>query len=377
VGRRELWKYGPRGWRYTQLDVGHALGALLLVAELQGYQITVYDAMGVEDANHVLALMENVNDVRDHRESEQAQVFVLCTPITHGSVEFSYPEFLSALTQQRKNVTVHGYPNRLFLRSNHPTSWPYIPPLDRAVASGASTDPFLDQRDGKKDSPARQVFAEKDRLAHAIRARRSATSFIRGRSMSMEDLNSFLCAMATPLATMSDDSLQVGMWIQGVEALPAGRYFLCRGEQDHLFQDLSAYRVEHPALDSTLRLYGWTMYEGDGRDALVVEQVRKEASDYSCYQGIANDCNVVCSFLAPVSVHVENNPNSYRTLHWQAGLLGQLLYVNAYQRHMGATGMGCFLDPESSMAFPVAGFQPLYHFALGPIQNDARFKPLA
>jgi nitroreductase len=39
--RREVWKYGERGFRYCQLDVGHALGSLRFAAAMAGYRLQV------------------------------------------------------------------------------------------------------------------------------------------------------------------------------------------------------------------------------------------------------------------------------------------------------------------------------------------------
>ena len=38
---REAWKYGERAFRYCQHDVGHAIGALRVSAELLGWQLTL------------------------------------------------------------------------------------------------------------------------------------------------------------------------------------------------------------------------------------------------------------------------------------------------------------------------------------------------
>merc|ERR1711974_129380 len=67
----------------------------------------------------------------------------------------------------------------------------------------------------------------------------------------------------------------------------------------------------------------------------------------------------------------------YRRLHWQAGYLGQLLYVNAHAFGGQATGMGCFVDPLAVDVFGFAksDFLVLYHFAVGYGAKDDRVAP--
>lgn len=38
VNWREIWKYGERAFRYSQLDIGHSVGALVLTCLLMGWQ---------------------------------------------------------------------------------------------------------------------------------------------------------------------------------------------------------------------------------------------------------------------------------------------------------------------------------------------------
>ncbi len=43
---REAWKYGERAFRYCQLDIGHALGAVRYAAGVLGWTATVIDDIG-------------------------------------------------------------------------------------------------------------------------------------------------------------------------------------------------------------------------------------------------------------------------------------------------------------------------------------------
>ena len=70
----------------------------------------------------------------------------------------------------------------------------------------------------------------------------------------------------------------------------------------------------------------------------------------------------------------------YRRLFWEAGLIGQVLYLEAEAAGVQATGMGCYfddllhlglgLDPEED------DWQSLYHFTVGGAVEDARLTTL-
>ena len=51
---RQAWKYGDRGWRYSELDCGHAIGALRLAAAMHGWLATLVP--GLPDAAIAAAL---------------------------------------------------------------------------------------------------------------------------------------------------------------------------------------------------------------------------------------------------------------------------------------------------------------------------------
>ena len=51
---RESWKYGERAFRYSMLDVGHALAAVAVAAHCLGWQASLEDDPGTEDLARLL-----------------------------------------------------------------------------------------------------------------------------------------------------------------------------------------------------------------------------------------------------------------------------------------------------------------------------------
>ena len=68
----------------------------------------------------------------------------------------------------------------------------------------------------------------------------------------------------------------------------------------------------------------------------------------------------------------------YRVLHWEAGLLGQVLYLEAEAAGLRGTGIGCYFDDVMHEALGLADprFQVIYHFTVGGPAEDPRIRTL-
>jgi hypothetical protein len=64
----------------------------------------------------------------------------------------------------------------------------------------------------------------------------------------------------------------------------------------------------------------------------------------------------------------------YRALFWEAGLLGQVLYLEAEAAGVRGTGIGCYFDDAFHRVLGMDGkdFQSLYHFTVGGPVDDPR-----
>jgi hypothetical protein len=69
-------------------------------------------------------------------------------------------------------------------------------------------------------------------------------------------------------------------------------------------------------------------------------------------------------------------PWFYRRLHWEAGAVGQQLYLEAEASGIRATGIGCFFDDLTHRTFGISDdrFQVLYQFTMGGALDDARIQ---
>jgi nitroreductase len=82
--------------------------------------------------------------------------------------------------------------------------------------------------------------------------------------------------------------------------------------------------------------------------------------------------------LAEFASALQGPPAAYRHLYWEAGLLGQALYLEAEAAGLRGTGIGCFFDDAVHELLGIQGgdLQSLYHFTLGGPLNDPRIETL-
>src|SRR5438105_15742568 len=77
---------------------------------------------------------------------------------------------------------------------------------------------------------------------------------------------------------------------------------------------------------------------------------------------------------------VAHGPSFYRRLYWEAGAIGQVLYLEAEAAGVRATGLGCYFDDPVHQVF---GFRDLEFQSLIPLPSAAtsavppssRFRP--
>ena len=104
---------------------------------------------------------------------------------------------------------------------------------------------------------------------------------------------------------------------------------------------------------------------------------RALATQVSCRQEIAGD-GAFAGMLAEYQARlVAHGPSFYRRMFWEAGAIGQVLYLEA-EVAMRATGIGCFFSMTrcTRLGFRDLAFQSLYHFTIGGPVDDPRLTTL-
>jgi len=78
--------------------------------------------------------------------------------------------------------------------------------------------------------------------------------------------------------------------------------------------------------------------------------------------------------LAEFDSNIQDKPWQYRQLFWEAGMLGQTLYLEAEAADVRATGIGCYFDDtmHEILGIENTALQSMYHFTVGTAITDER-----
>jgi hypothetical protein len=138
----------------------------------------------------------------------------------------------------------------------------------------------------------------------------------------------------------------------------------------------------HEALRKALRAsFAWRRPSGcpDALPFFLLEEgdARPLARFASCEQEIASDSAFAAAMLADFGPALEEGLWRYRSLHWEAGVVGQALYLGSEAAGVRSTGIGCFFDDVVHEALGLGDrFRDLYHFTVGGPVDDTRLTTL-
>jgi len=162
------------------------------------------------------------------------------------------------------------------------------------------------------------------------------------------------------------------LFVHRVDGLTPGLYFLVR--------DQRKFPVIQHAMNPELT---WTKAPGSPDDLplywLLEGEAKRLAAQVSCHQDIAGDSVFSLGMLAEFEGLLrERGAWWYPRLFWEAGLLGQVLYLEAEAAGVRGTGIGCFFDDPVHEIAAVKGLslQSLYHFTIGGPVEDRRLMTL-
>ena len=327
ISWREEWKYGLRGPRYTYLDAGHAIGAVLQAARAFGWIGYVADHL----ADAELVALLGIND------SLEAPVAAIVLDRSDG---------VAVAPDPTGDVTWYGAPRPLAARS---WSHPAVDALASAVSKPATPRrPYVDDSETSTNAEAYVRLARRRRTALAFaRNTTTSTALFDMLNAVLDEARRFVGVQASPLL----------VFVHGVDEIESGTYLVNPGEL--LSRVPAAREVAWP-------LEAYLISAGD---------VRAATAAAACHQAIAGDAAFVIAFLADMGAAFDPPaPYMYPRLFWQAGALGQRLYLAATARGLGVSGIGCFFDDSvhSFLGLTDQRFQALYLVAVGAALPDER-----
>ena len=362
IAWREAWKYGERAFRYCQLDTGHALGALRYAAACLGWTLTLDADCGSAQLTHWLGLDREA----DYRGAEREHAELLLGVAAGGARAAT----LSSHASDDPNAWF-GQANLLDPQPMY--RWPVIDEVARASRK-PPTAPVVDV--GPIPTYAPRIGGSDAGAVDLILSRRSAQRFdgagIQSRESFFCMLDALLPRRTTPWDVWHHEAhVHPVLFVHRVDGLTPGLYVLPRSTSagDSL---RAAMRPEFrwapvPGCPGHLPLF-----------LLAEAHAGKVARMISCHQAIAADCTFAAALLADFDDVVQSAPWRYRQLHWEAGLLGQVLYLEAEAAGLRGTGIGCFFDDACHELLGLSGFgfRSLYHFTVGLPLVDERILSL-
>ncbi len=308
---REAWKYGDRAYRYCCHDLGHAMMSVLMAARALGLpggavahfsDLRLVRALGLSD-------------------SDEAPMAFLVFPLRNSSSEFPAPS-----TQPVEGVpnvlSVEEVRNETILGIHASTTLPDpAGPLPRvSMAKPDLTAGHVALPGPPRDAP----------FAATVRQRRSALDFDAGTPpMERADLEQLLdfatrdwradwrgnfCGDAAPVEKGAD-LVALFLYVHRVRGCEPGVY-----RWDHASRKLEQ------------------LHRGD---------VQRVAAFLSLEQSLAGNSCFTVSMIADLqeAARVFGN-RGYRYIYFEAGAIGQRLYVGAEALGWNATGIGAFYDDD-------------------------------
>ncbi|MDR3369529.1 nitroreductase family protein [Rhodoferax sp.] len=370
---REAWKYGERAFRYCQLDVGHAIGALRYAAAALGWQLQPV-ACSTDQLAALLGLDRDADFGAAEREEPDVLYELLPGNLTAANTSpFDWPT----------PINWQGLANRL---DRHPMyRWPVIDAVASATRTNTTnitaTCPDYIRASGQNHHISYPLRFDQDRAlarstqpaATLIRQRRSAQRFEARARIPVAQLWLLLQALHPARLPFDvwpmDARVHVLLFAHRVDGLAPGAYLLPRSAAgaDLLRQTLPAALDLSPVADAP----------ADAPLLLLSENPALAGTlrTLNCHQALGSDAILGFALLA------EFNPlpdaAAYRQRFQEAGLIGQVLYLEAEALGLAGTGIGCFFDdalheliglPQPAASAPL---QSVYHFTIGaPVLDD-------
>jgi SagB-type dehydrogenase family enzyme len=362
---REAWKYGERAFRYCQHDIGHAIATVRYAAVALGWKARLLDASDAAIGNVLgLSREEDFSSI-DEADREHPDALLLVGP-EPGALEIEGVESVV------KSGAWSGRPNAL---SPDHMRWPAI---DSVAEAAWKSD----------DSPVADHFAfagpdvsrsDSSLLAVTIiQQRRSAVALDDSTSIPLHTFYGMLDRLLPRAAVAPWDvlswtpHLHCGIFVHRVDGLESGLYFFLRNP--------ASKEKVRAALDPT---FVFQQPEGCPEHLplfrLVSGDFRKQAQVISCQQKIAGAGAFSLGMIAEFGESIRSTGSWwYRRLFWEAGVLGQVLYLEAEAAGIRGTGIGCYFDDafHSILGIKDDRLQSLYHFTVGGPVEDSRLMTL-
>jgi SagB-type dehydrogenase family enzyme len=368
---REAWKYGERAFRYCQHDAGHAIATVRYAAAALGWSARLLAGAGDADLAALLGLDRDGDFAGlSPLDRECPDAALLLTP--GATADADGADLVARLAAVAREGAWAGRANAL---SPDHARWAAIDAAAAATAAG----PAAEAPEPAAPLPPPGATAADVRAATLIRRRRSCLALDGTTSIDAASFYAMLDRLLPRPGVPPWDALpwaprlHPALFVHRVRGLASGLYLLERSEAVH-----AALRA------ATRPEFRWTRPEDCPEHLrlflLAPGDFRTTAEIVACRQEIAADGAFSLGMIAEFGETIRaRGPRWYRRLHWEAGVLGQVLYLEAEAAGVRGTGIGCFFDDLMHEVLGLADdrFRTLYHFTLGGPVDDPRLETSA
>lgn len=403
---REAWKYRDRAFRYCQHDMGHALASLSLSAAALGWSMRIVGIFPDDEIAEFLGL--NASD-----EKPLALVFlsplsnVLYPPhdsldsfisvedrdaggelVPPGSFAGTPTQLSSRIIDYPKIAKVYDATKFDFAACNaarfQQKEFYGVLKANERIATLRSEELIQDELRSEvtksyapKPGPIKSVgepyslsfkfdsareVCQHDSVHQTIRKRRSAVDMDGETGMTLKDLTYILrtATLGFPADFQGVDEVKDGEWKSSA--------------REHL---IHLYLYVHRVQGLEPGLYYFDRFKNELVPLLQRDQ-REGAKETSCFQDIACDGAFSVSMIADFDEGYRlYKDRCYRLAHYEAGYIGQMLYLTACALGHDATGIGCFIDDDINDYLVLdEGKEVIYNFTFGKAVHDPRLTTL-
>jgi SagB-type dehydrogenase family enzyme len=367
---REAWKYGERAFRYCQHDIGHAVAAMRMAAALIGWEFSLVPGWSSESLAALLGV--DRSDDFAGAEQEEPACLVLVSPATSPGESGGSLQWANVDPRLAEGVRAGAWTGRANRLSADRVQWDVIDAAAEASRQTLSATRAVSAGHSQARGYGTRSAASPPASA-VLLGRRSAVA-LDGRSSIDLDRFAFMMRRLLPEACPPFDALcweprlHLVLFVHRVTGLEPGIYVLARTDD--------AVATLQRALHAD---FAWIRPAGVPDDLplflLAPLDARQIARQLSCAQDIAADGFFSLGMLAEFDdALAAGGPPAYRRLFWEAGAIGQALYLEAEAAGARGTGIGCFFDDGVHELLGITDhrLQSLYHFTVGIPVNDSR-----
>ena len=381
IAWREAWKYGERAYRYCQHDLGHALAALNIAANLHSWRVEVLDNVSNTKIQSILGLnqlgsiaeeveyvdcvcwvscgnarIEEVKSPEKVKSLEEVKVWLNDLP------EITYVDPVNQLSQSHQDWSIiddvfnatHQQDLTFLTAETTPSSSDLSEKSLSVKNHGEQTDSSLIEQSAQALIHQRRSAQSFDAIASTM----SIDTFVSELQKTLPEKNILFSLLPQPAQT------HLMLFVHHVDGINSGLYLWLRNPS-HLNALKSAMHSDFEWSQTIENQPLYLLKKGD---------YRKIAKAVSCEQDIAADSTYSLGMLTKFEDNLTRSASQYPLLFWETGMIGQALYLAAESDGYRGTGIGCFFDDlvHDLLGLKDQQWQSLYHFTVGKHIDDMR-----